>query len=100
MLLIPFILLYQTFLSQGTILNCDFETKCDDFALYGYWPITDGYHPQPIDRDHKLNIKAGHYVFYNPSPSTRGGSKLELRIGYNLPLIDRYVFECGIILLR
>ncbi|CAF4654359.1 unnamed protein product, partial [Rotaria sp. Silwood2] len=61
------ILLYQTFLSQGTILNCDFETNCNDFALYGYWAITDGYHPQPIDHDHTLNIKAGHYVFYNPS---------------------------------
>ncbi|CAF1065693.1 unnamed protein product [Rotaria sordida] len=72
MLLILFTLLCQTFLSQGTILNCDFETNCNDFALYGYWAITDGYHPQPIDHDHTLNIQAGHYVFYNPSPGTRG----------------------------
>ncbi|CAF4227761.1 unnamed protein product, partial [Rotaria sordida] len=57
---------------QGTILNCDFETNCNDFALYGFWAITDGYHPQPIDHDHTLNIEAGHYVFYNPSPGTRG----------------------------
>ncbi|CAF2967655.1 unnamed protein product [Rotaria sp. Silwood2] len=67
MSLFLFILLYQTFLSQGTILNCDFETNCNDFALYAYWAITDGYHPQPIDHDHTLNIKVGHYVFYNPS---------------------------------
>ncbi|CAF0974657.1 unnamed protein product [Rotaria sordida] len=72
MLLILFTLLCQTFLNQGTILNCDFETNCNDFALYGYWAITDGYHPQPIDHDHTLNIQAGHYVFYNPSPGTRG----------------------------
>ncbi|CAF1136665.1 unnamed protein product [Rotaria sordida] len=72
MLPILFILLCQTFLSQGTILNCDFETNCNDFALYGFWAITDGYHPQPIDHDHTLNIEAGHYVFYNPSPGTRG----------------------------
>ncbi|CAF4270473.1 unnamed protein product [Rotaria sordida] len=72
MLLILFILLCQTFLSQGAILNCDFETNCNDFALYGFWAIIDGYHPQPIDHDHTLNIEAGHYVFYNPSPGTRG----------------------------
>ena len=72
MSLIRFILLCQTFLSQGVILNCDFETTCSDFVFYGYWAITDGFHPQPIDHDHTLNIKAGHYVFYNPSVGTSG----------------------------
>ena len=72
MLLILFIILCQLFLSQGAILNCDFETKCNDFVIYGYWDITDGYHPQPIAHDHTLNITAGHYVFYNPTPGTRG----------------------------
>ena len=72
MLPILFILLLQAFISRGAILNCDFETKCTDFAIYGFWAITDGYNPQPLDHDHTLNIKAGHYVFYNPTPGTRG----------------------------
>jgi hypothetical protein len=33
------------------------------------WGITDGYHPQPLDHDHTLNIAAGHYVFYDISLS-------------------------------
>ncbi|CAF1372073.1 unnamed protein product [Adineta ricciae] len=61
--LILFILLSQTFLSQGAILNCDFETDCKDFYLYDL-AKTDGYNPQPIDHDHTLNIKAGHYIYY------------------------------------
>jgi len=50
--------------SQGTILNCDFETSCNDFDVKSDWGITDGYQPQPLDHDHTLNIKAGQYVFY------------------------------------
>ncbi|CAF2881209.1 unnamed protein product [Rotaria sp. Silwood2] len=72
MSLLLFIFLCQIFLSHGTILNCDFETSCNDLGLYGYWDITDGYHPQPIDHGHTLNTKAGYYVVYNPSPGARG----------------------------
>lgn len=72
MLFILFILLSRGFLNQGAILNCDFETHCNDFAISGFWAITDGYSPQPLDHDHTLNRNVGHYVFYNPTPGTRG----------------------------
>lgn len=72
MFFLLFIFIVQIFLNQGAILNCDFETSCNDFQLLGFWDMTDGYHPQPIDHDHTLNIQAGHYVFYNPTDGTRG----------------------------
>ncbi|CAF3948902.1 unnamed protein product [Adineta steineri] len=58
-------------LGQTSILQCNFETPCQDFTLDRNWGVTDGLHPLPIDHDHTLNTTSGHYVFYNPQSSPK-----------------------------
>lgn len=50
---------------------CDFETPCYDFDSDYSWGLTDGHHPLPIDHDHTLNSKDGHYLFYIPQQTSR-----------------------------
>ncbi|CAF5162074.1 unnamed protein product [Rotaria sp. Silwood1] len=66
MLLILFILLGYALCSQTAILQCDFETLCNDFDVDTNWGLTDGFHPQSINHDHTLNNSSGHYLFYSP----------------------------------
>jgi hypothetical protein len=69
MLSILFIFLCNAFVNQAAILQCDFETVCNDFVTDYNWGITDGLHPHSIDHDHTLNTSAGSYLFYNPQSS-------------------------------
>jgi hypothetical protein len=66
MLFFLFILLGHVLCSQAAILQCDFETLCNDFDIDSNWGLTDGNHSQPINHDHTLNTSAGHYLFYSP----------------------------------
>ena len=82
------ILFGQIILYQSAIFHCDFETTCNDFLPSGVWGKTDGYTPQPLDHDHTLKIKAGHYIYYNPGPGTHG---LEIRAqNWSQPSTERY----------
>ncbi|UJR32376.1 hypothetical protein I4U23_019838 [Adineta vaga] len=66
MLFLLFLLVSNTFFSQAAILECDFETSCNDFSTDSNWGLTNGLNPQPIDHDHTLDNSSGHYIFYNP----------------------------------
>ncbi|CAF1223925.1 unnamed protein product [Rotaria sordida] len=52
---------------ETAILQCDFETNCNDFDVDSNWGLTDGLHPHSINHDHTLNNSSGHYLFYNPN---------------------------------
>ena len=58
-------------LGQPVILQCNFETPCNDFTFDRNWGVTDGLHPLPIDHDHTLNTTSGHYLFFNPQTSPK-----------------------------
>ena len=65
-------------ISQAAILQCDFESSCNDFLTDSNWGVTDGVHPHPIDHDHTLNASTGHYLFYVP-PTTVFGQIAEIK---------------------
>jgi hypothetical protein len=69
MLFLLFALLGYTLCNETAILQCDFETLCDDFDVDSNWGLTDGLHPQSINHDHTLNTSSGHYLFYSPKSS-------------------------------
>ena len=62
MLYLSLIFLCHVFLNQAAILQCDFETACNDFMIDSNWGLTDGFHPKDIDHDHTLNTTSGHYL--------------------------------------
>ncbi|CAF4349964.1 unnamed protein product [Rotaria sp. Silwood2] len=57
--------------TESYLLRCDFETPCTNFTTDQNWGLTDGFHPRPIDHDHTLNNKSGHYLFYSPISEAR-----------------------------
>ncbi|CAF3389465.1 unnamed protein product [Rotaria sp. Silwood2] len=69
MLSFLFIFLCNICLSQAAILQCDYETFCNDFVSDDNWGLTDGLHPRPIDHDHTQNTSTGHYLFYSRQSS-------------------------------
>ncbi|CAF0746456.1 unnamed protein product [Adineta ricciae] len=71
MLFLLFIVVCNALLTETAIVRCDFETNCNDFTTGSNWGLTNGFNPQPIDHDHTLNNRSGHYIFYN-SPSKCG----------------------------
>ncbi len=71
MLFLILLVLCNAFLNQAAILQCDFETVCNDFIIDSNWGLADGLHSQSIDHDHTLNTSSGHYLFYNPPDSSR-----------------------------
>ncbi|CAF1401590.1 unnamed protein product [Adineta steineri] len=78
--------------NQTTILQCDFETLCDDFDIDSNWGLTDGLHPQSINHDHTLNTSAGHYLFYTPQSSPFHGIDVTIKTKDWLDLsVDRAV---------
>ena len=79
MLLFSAILLGLILSNESTILQCDFETPCDDFIIDRNWGLTDGLHPQSIDHDHTLNNSSGHYLFYKPEKSPFGEINAEIK---------------------
>jgi hypothetical protein len=52
--------------NETALLQCDFETFCNDFSIDGNWGFTDGFHPRPLDYDHTFRNHSGHYIFYAP----------------------------------
>jgi hypothetical protein len=85
------IFLCNAFLNQAAILQCDFETACNDFIIDSNWGLTDGLHPQAIDHDHTLNTSSGHYLFYNPQSSSRFPIAEIKTNGWLQPSTDRAV---------
>ncbi|CAF4421796.1 unnamed protein product [Rotaria sp. Silwood2] len=66
MLLLLLIIFCNIGLNQAVLLQCDFETYCNDFIIDEDWGLTDGAHPNPVNHDHTLNTTSGHYIFYDP----------------------------------
>lgn len=90
MLLHLLTLICQIVLYESRIVNCDFETNCNDFLVMGFWGKTDGYNPQPLDHDHTLNIKAGHYIYYDPTPGSTRGFEI-LAQNWSQPSTEHYL---------
>ena len=74
---ILFVVACKALLSGTAIVRCDFETNCNDFTISSYWSITNGFNPLPIDHDHTLNNRSGHYIYYNPSSKPFRNSEIK-----------------------
>ncbi|CAF1180967.1 unnamed protein product [Adineta ricciae] len=77
MLFLLFIVACNALFTETVIVRCDFETNCNDFSTVSYWSLANGFNPQPIDHDHTLNNRSGHYIFYNPSSKPFRISKIK-----------------------